>query len=340
MRSYEGSLIKVTYPDDVAFVFNPCRVIIEAEKEIQVALTVEGLDVQDVRTSRNGRVEYDVSKYLQTQLDKDVRGKRLYIALVVSTTDGMSGEMFDFTVYGIWGALNIGEAYNEPRTVQWFENYPFAFDLYIPGDAQLQVAVGHGDGVSSFTAVDFGTGLVSLNPKGWFPLAKSITIRLVRGDSDSVFDYTFDHTFRDIVEGGISDYVIMVNDGTCGMYLRWIDRHGKMQYYLFEKGQQNQVDKAGDVKTGVFTGESYEYLTTVYERKEATHSVMLCAPMVDEDTLAMLKTLNTSPYVELYYNGQWLPVNIEPLTIQEKPHQVLRDYEVTMIYPVMMIQAL
>ena len=332
MREYNGVIGAVKYPDEVEFAFNPNRIVVVTDKEVTVTI---GGKFEDKREPFMGKVEIDIAKYLQAFVDKENRHKNVNVEL--TSENGV----FGFTLLVIWGALNIGEAFNEPKTVDWFSAYPFTLDLYVPADATLEVANGSGDKVGSFVRLDdVGSGIVSIDVNELFPLANSITFRLTRGESTSVFDYTFDYTFREFVEGGVSEYVMKRDGRDCGAYLRWIDRHGMMQYYLFDMGEHSQIDKAADMKKGVFTGESYEYLTSVYERKEATHNVRLCAPLVMDEVFERLKTLNTSPCVELYYNGEWLPVNIEPVSVQKAKRKVLQDYEVNMIYPVMMMQML
>ena len=332
MRVYSGAIGTVRYPDEVAFAFNPNRIIVGTDKEVTVSV---GGKYMEKREPFMTMAEFDISKYLQALVNRDVRSK--VVEVTVSTETGSMS--FSLTV--VWGALNIGEAFNAPKTVDWFSAYPFTFDLYVPADATLEVTNGSGDSVGSFVRLDdVGSGIVSIDVNELFPLAKSITFRLTKGESTSVFDYTFDHTFREFVEGGVSEYVMKRDGRDCGAYLRWIDRHGMMQYYLFDMGEHSQIDKAADMKKGVFTGESYEYLTSVYERKEATHNVRLCAPLVTDEVFERLKTMNTSACVELYYNGEWLPVNIEPVSVQKAKRKVLQDYEVNMIYPVMMMQML
>ena len=333
MRQEETSIGTVRFPDEVVFAFNPNRVSVWTDKSVTVSVARVNYPqvYTDTREPMGGGVEIDISKYLQAFVDKETRSRDVRVRL--ETEDGYY--MFDVTV--LWGAINIGEAYNEPRTTEWFANYPFKFELYVPRDATVQVATLNG----SYTTIDIGHGLVEIDPTELFPFVQTgMKIKLTRGSSTTVWDYTFDHTFSEIVESGVSVYTLLVNKSECGHYLRWVDRHGKMQYYLFEKGVENQVDKAADMMTGVFTGESYEYLTSIYERKEATHNVMLCAPLVNKETFALLKTLNTAGVVELYYNGEWLPVNIEPLSVQEPTKADLVDYEVNMIFPVMMMQQL
>lgn len=333
MRQEETSIGTVRYPDEVVFAFNPNRVSVWTDKSVTVSVASVNYPqvYTDTREPMNGGVEIDISKYLQSFVDKETRSRDVRVRL--ETEDG--SYMFDVMV--LWGAINIGEAYNEPRTTEWFSNYPFTFELYVPNDAKVQVATLNG----TYADVELGHGLVQIDPKELFPLSQTgIQIKLERVASTSVWDYTFDHTFRDAVESGVSVYTLTRNDAVCGLYLRWVDRHGKMQYYLFEKGVESQIDKAADMMTGVFTGENYEYLTSIYERKEATHNIMLCAPLVNKETFSLLKTMNTAVVVELYYNGEWLPVNIEPVTIQEPMKVELVDYEVNMIYPVMMVQRL
>lgn len=326
MRKSEEAIGYVEYPDEVAFAFNPNRITVETDNNVTVLV---GGVYSDMREPYGGKVEIDISTYLQVFVDKDVRSKNVEIKL--STSEGE----FTFSMVVMWAALNIGEAYNEPKEREWFSEYPFTFEMYVPSDAKLEVSADGG----AWQDVQ-GSGLVSVDVNELYPLANMVIFKLTRGESMSVFDYTFDYTFRDVVEGGVSTYIMKRNSKDCGAYLRWIDRHGFQNYYLFEKGDHSQIDKAADMRMGIFKGDDYEYLTSIYERKESTHNIALCAPLVNRETFAMLKTMNTSPCVELYYNGEWLPVNIEPTNIRQSRKVELVDYEVNMIYPLMMMQRL
>lgn len=327
MRVIEGEAIgKMIIPEEVVFAFNPNRVTVYSnEDNINVMIG----EYTDKRETHGGVCVIDISKYLQLYVSETNR----HADVEVKVSDKIY--YYTFKLHVVWGALNIGEAYNEPKDREWFSEYPFTFEMYVPSDAKLEVSADGGE----WQDVQ-GSGLVSVDVNELYPLANMVIFKLTRGESMSVFDYTFDYTFRDVVEGGVSTYIMKRNSKDCGAYLRWIDRHGFQNYYLFEKGDVCQIDKAADMRMGIFKGDDYEYLTSIYERKESTHNIALCAPLVNRETFAMLKTMNTSPCVELYYNGEWLPVNIEPTNIRQSRKVELVDYEVNMIYPLMMMQRL
>ena len=182
MRVYSGAIGTVRYPDEVAFAFNPNRIIVGTDKEVTVSV---GGKYMEKREPFMTMAEFDISKYLQALVNRDVRSK--VVEVTVSTETGS----MSFTLTVVWGALNIGEAFNAPKTVDWFSAYPFTFDLYVPADATLEVANGSGDKVGSFVKLeDVGSGIVSVDVNELFPLAGSITFRLTRDESTSITHLT------------------------------------------------------------------------------------------------------------------------------------------------------
>ena len=61
--------------------------------------------------------------------------------------------------------------------------------------------------------------------------------------------------------------------------------------------------------------------------------------MVDKDTFRMLTTLHASPVVDMWWDGKWVPVNIDNATTTNTgPH--LQDFEIEVTLPELMTQSL
>jgi hypothetical protein len=129
----------------------------------------------------------------------------------------------------------------------------------------------------------------------------------------------------------------------CGVYLRWIDRHGWMRYWLFHEGEMNEVTKGAVALEGVHVAQLYEYEKQVYARKDVVKSVRLCAPLVDNEQWDILSTICTSVVVEMYYGGEWFPVVIDGQSVVkkgEKERRPLNDFECVMVWPKILNQML
>lgn len=326
MREYEGSIGKVTYPDEIVFAFNPCVVTVETDKDVTFTIGT----LTDVREPMGGKVEIDISKYLQAMVSKEERHKNMSVAL--GTVDG------DFLFYlsVVWGAINVGERFNGDYALRWWKGLPFTMEVYIPsGVASVRSRYDK----QGYAEAEL-SGWVSVNPEEMWPDATDVlVVRVDDGDTASVFDYTFDHTFTGVGRELVHLYRLEVwpkND--CGVYLRWIDRHGWLRYWLFDKGQESMEAKPKEAVRGVWD----RYRVSRYTGKTVARSVKLCAPMVTDDELEMLEHLGTSAVVDMWTGSEWLPVNIEAVTVTRggRDYKPLNDYECVMSYPEVMAQRL
>ena len=64
-----------------------------------------------------------------------------------------------------------------------------------------------------------------------------------------------------------------------------------------------------------------------------------CATLVDQGTFNMLLTLLSSPLVDMYLNGNWVPVNISTKSISGTT-QALQDFEIEIEFPETISQSL
>ena len=172
------------------------------------------------------------------------------------------------------------------------------------------------------------------------PSAKDFAV--IRLDEDlpaSTFEYTFDNTFAPIGDGTVINRLV-VDSSECGIYLRWIDRHGFYQYWLFQIGDNIlQVSTNGELLYQTFSDNKYAYYGVSRQSKKMQKSIKACATLIDQDTFDMLSTLHTSPLIDLYHEGEWFPVRLATGTMSHlrKP---LQDFEIEIILPETISQSL
>lgn len=317
----------ITYPDEVAFCFNPIRITIHTQNSITVKVEADGISFTDTRVPISGSVEIDISMYVRLMFNVD--GKSLVNSKQVSVTVSTSDDEFSFILNAIWGALNIGDVFNGSRTVRWFKNYPFTFSLYASANASATIRC---DG-SSYSALELKTGINHLNLSELCNPDSFVEIILDDRNegSVSVFDVTFDFTFGKI--GGATNRIV-VDCSNCGIYLRWIDRHGFYQYYLFTVGDMVTDSSAeGEKMNEVYDDSKYSYFgVSRYQGKSIERTVKACATLVDADTIDMLMTILSSPLVDIYTDGMWIPVNISSGSFTRNLNH-LQDFEITIEIP-------
>lgn len=177
-----------------------------------------------------------------------------------------------------------------------------------------------------------------------FPTAKhTATIKYKISEEDrtmSVFDRTFDYTFFQTGENVALINLKVCND-TAGYYLRWVDRHGNLQYFLFVKGDTNYKNKLGSDKVLQDEPINDLYFANITRTRsiECTVTRKCCAVNLPADIFEYVITILSSPIIDLYggkdISGEdiWLPVNIQASTVKEDPQKLMNDLEITFALP-------
>lgn len=169
------------------------------------------------------------------------------------------------------------------------------------------------------------------------------TIKYKVNEDDNVFstfDSTFDYTFFKTGENVALINLEVCND-TAGYYLRWIDRQGNLQYYLFKKGQISYKNKPGKetiLENGSINGMYFVNHSRIRET-EGTITKKCCAVHLRTDIFDYVVTIINAPIVDCYLgkdkNGDdiWLPINVQSSTITYDPHKQLNDLEFSFNVP-------
>ena len=117
------------------------------------------------------------------------------------------------------------------------------------------------------------------------------------------------------------------------MRLSFLNEFGGRDYYTFTKRntytedvrRNNYFRDAGSWSSSTFTINSHERGTQTFN-STATANMFVSTDWVNDDISIWLEKLYTSPEVKLYYNGQWIAVNITTSNYQQKT--VARDNKV------------
>lgn len=332
MRTYQMRTLtvdgkKITYPDKLVFAYNPNPIVITGSEQETFSIVGTGKTYNDTRAAYNGKISIDVSRYLQMFVGKDTPSAEVAIKV--------AGQRLDFTV--LWGAINIGEKFNTSRTLPWSIGLPFEVSFYVSGGATVESKT---KSQTAWTARTLSEGLHVVDITTWgYDGSEPVYIRMLGGTMIGVFEYTFDYTFLQIDD---NSFIIELEPNNCtdGVYLRWIDRHGFIQYRLFVKGETSDKSSTeGEELETDFTDEMPRYGVKVYQGKSIERSVKLGAPNINDEEYERLKMLDSSAWVELYVNGKWVPVRIKTGTVKTVGEH-LHDYECEMLLPDIISQSL
>lgn len=325
MRHYTNNDgIRLQYTDAVWFAFLPCIIKVSGGSTSRVELEFtdgDGTTLNYALDAFKASCVVDYREYAQSFFDgivdasmdytKEVTysstGKELTVGVNVYSDSGTLVMNFRFTTFFVWGALRQRETWNGYKRMTYFRNYPFSFGLYTTSN--VKILVSHDDMPNKY--VELAGGRIwnvngSLIPKG----ARHSTIYLFWGTIEqATFDNHFDLTFSKASGTQQELMRIDISDADKGTYLRWIDRHGFLRYWLFTEGDEKRTISSG----GQFIRDNLtDYPSGRRQSYEREDEVALCAPLVDRDTFDFLQDLSSSPVVERFLGGDsWEPVTIK-----------------------------
>lgn len=317
MRIIDNGTIKVSYPDYV-FCFNPCVFMVESSDgsfdfaEVNVDVSADGVRKSGYWRAHQNKAYIDLRAYFQLLFDENTLTssdeaaatcKKVSIHMVVShlpfDDDSEPSEIvtFDFDTLVYWGALRPYEQFDpyKTRTIKMWSGYPLTIDVTPQknGVTANTMKIEHGDSVELI------------------PLEDDFRMRRV--------------VARDVITNIFVDManVVKVIHEECtpdGVYLRWLDRYGRLCYYLFAEGQKrDKVSNYGDVLR--------DNITDVVRRMgyEREASMQLCAPLADTETIDGIDDIISSPVVDMYDNGVWQAVIVSAGTYT-RTDDVLQDF--------------
>lgn len=360
MRIQTISGVTMRYPDEIGFAFNPCLFVVDYRELACVAFSLtDGTTTQAVDfDAHGGRVYADLREFVQTlysdasfgDINYNVEsslsplGKDVTVAATAYSRDATTGERtelaaFSVSVFFVWGALAGDEVFNAYRRIKWFRNYPFTFGIY--ANATSSLIVNNAQVISLA-----GRGMYNVRPT-YSGSAKKLNIYDYSGNIiQATFDDTFDLTFWD--GDGVSRKLFEIDIDDCaddGFYLRWINRHGFVCYWLFKKGaEQYQAANGGEYLRNnlLDTEQAYGYNGGQVRRQSYTRQdiVPVCAPLVDRDTWDYLLDVITSPVVDLFrgYKAdqttpRWQAVTIQAGSYTKAMRTPLQDFAFNILMP-------
>lgn len=337
MRQTVNNGYSFFYPDEVHFAFLPCiikasgsnlswiEVIIRCGNK-ERAYNVEAFNsvcITDFKTYVQALFDGRINAAYDWTINYDSSVLNLLVGISVNVYDDRDEQLasIDFTTNMVWGAPKYGETWNGYKRLTWFTHYPFTFGIYL-SKLNANLLIGY-EGVPNKLLkipingmVDFYAGILPSGAKYW-------NIYDYDGEiQQGTFDNTFDLTFS-LATGGKQSLLLRIDrdDTESGIYLRWIDRHGFIRYWLFAAGEETR-EIASDLS--FIRNNLDDYLYGYYgdngrrQGYNRTDSIKLCAPLVDRDTFDMLQDLTSSPVVDMYLGGDWTQEEDEWMSVTIK----------------------
>ena len=260
----------------------------------------------------------------------------------------------------VWGALEMGDRFSsygafcydngrvwQRRDVQMFVKFPFNLNLLIANGTALHrrtnrtpyAQIGTTYASKQMETISSSAILSGLsNYNGRTVVYRQELLGLNEG---GVFDTSFDYTFHTPADTTVITHVHLRQEQE-GYYLRWIDRFGFIEYYLFDMGTlEYKTDPSEYGVSAEKTVRGFNFAN--YNRRigvKTERSLKACASNLDKATLEYVESIVSSPIVDLYMGKTkegtelWQPVHIEGGTYSYNTHHLsLCDFEITIILP-------
>lgn len=329
----------ITYPDEICFAFNPQIVTVDrVANDVSFRVGTYYSPV-DKRSPIDGKVSIDISEYIKAWMgvSSTVIPDHYSLGLSIIIDD----QTFNTTLKPIWGAMNIGEVFNPSRTVTMFRKFPFTITTFVANVASADNVFYRYDD-KGYKPVSVSNGLRHLGFNEEFKEAKDFgMIKILNTpEAPSTFQYTFDRTFKPLPDDAVFIKVLF-NDCDKGIYLRWLDRHGFLQYWLFQEGDlTGQSSYEGEQLNVDYNDIKYAYNgMSRYQGKTYQTTRKACATFADRRIFKMLSTIHSSPIVDMYIDENWVPVNIVAGSFTDNGAN-LQDFEIQITMPKTIIQML
>lgn len=345
----------VTTPDELCFAFNPCFLQIEGVThtlDLTIDFYVEGVkDSSATLALYGGKASLEASAYLRAGFTGKAVGTEIF-PTTQRAEARVDGVTIPFCV--IYGSMFVGDVFNPSRTIRLWSNYPQVISFYHPstdnGDAEVYVQKDMAmPEIYTLPDADKKAGISNYDNRAeLYPMVGSGQIVVFpKGETTkTTFTMQFDETYTGIPEPMIINIEV---DGRkqCDdhLFLRWLDKWGMWQYWLFKIGDVNLSDAVVGGAMVFLTGTTYPYYATRNIGKSLVKQLSVCAPSVNREQWDMLSTIKGSVNVCAFdiASQSWVPVDIaaESAVWRNGANaSVLQDFPIKVVFPTIQHQKL
>lgn len=312
------------YPNAEWFAFMPCMFIVEntTADALEVSLTCNGVTETVEHDTFSGTAYIDMREYVQGlfpsfgSMGYGSKAKSGYAVSMTYNVRKREGTTYtsllsNGTTLFVWGGLDIGETWMERRGATWFREFPFFVDVYASGSTTCSISGGG------------ATQSVSLGSKGLWHVPLSAS--------------TFASAKEVTLTCSSKTYKIKIDDCGSGVYLRWLDRHGRICHWLFYKGGDERKMDAEDSylrnNLSEWDDNGWSGWNGHREKKSRERRLSAGSGLVDADTYEMLCDIASSPYVEMMLpvSEDWVSVRIDGGT-WTKTKAALQEFECRILF--------
>ena len=321
---------QMTAPDNgVVFGFNPCFLTFSGVTSVDTIY----LDFSDCSENGggeflgrmkvhllNGYAHVDISAYLRAGFGGRAKGTDIFrtssrVAVQIGDRINLEEEL-EYTV--VYGAMLPGEVFNATRSVRLWSAYPQVVSYFLPQPSEATLYIQRDEKMPELALLmQWQEAMIDNydNSAGTAPMQKSGQI-IISPKSESTmtsFAMQFDGSFTGI-DGNTIINITVDDRPQCDdhIFLRWLDKWGFWQYWLFKIGSVEVTDAVVGSALTFLTGTTYPYYATRNIGKSLVKQVSACATNLTEEEWQMLSTIKGSVNVCAFDTASqsWVPVNV------------------------------
>lgn len=311
--------------------------------KMQITDTTANKTYAEVRyLDKDGKAMFDIARFLQVFMEDTVKPdtithdndqSTLVIAHAVTISLFYDIETTAFWTLSTFEVVNGADEvmdnwWNGTRRLRWWHNYPFTFDFRNLDEASITVndgaaTVGH---LPQITPDAFTYSRIRVNPKY---LAANANKLEVATTSNTGMGFVFGHFYS------TKRNVVVLLGNSCArsdkdIYLRWLNRHGELSYWLFKRYSVQRKFKATDNQRAYIKDERIDETTMVIDnallRALTVEGELKCyTDSLDGIDYEIVRQMFSAPFVDLYLpepsalmkTAVWHRVHIKPETQTE-----------------------
>lgn len=285
----------------------------------------------------NGKADFDIGRFLQIFMEDTLREDADFDSTANSKMVASHYVTVRLKYGGVWFWTYNFEVVNgadEPtdnwwdgqRRLRWWYNFPFTFDFRNLDEANIQKNGGvTTTGPLPQITPDTGTYCrIRINPTSvggsW-----ANTLRVSSNNGMGFIDGS--------LSGNKSNSVLLIGNGCQpseqNVYLRWLNRHGELNYWLFNRYSQQRNIEASDYQRAYIKDERIGANTTIDNALLRTLTIegemTVFTDALDAFDYEIVRQIFTAPIVDLYLPDQssrfnkavWKRLNINAATQSE-----------------------
>lgn len=289
------------------------------------------------RIDQNGKAVFDIGRFLQVFMDETLKddcefdyssnSKMVSCHEVAASLTFGSSQFWTETFEVVNGADEITDNWwDGQRRIRWWYNFPFTFDFRNIDEANVQKNGGASLTVNMphVTPDPHSYSRIRVNPKYFGNNNTSLMVWTTGGIGflDGSFSYTKQNS---VLLSGIGCV-----PSEKYLYLRWLNRHGELSYWLFYRDSVSRKTKENDSVRSYVKDERIGPDGTIdnslLRTLELESEIKGFTDALDGNDYEIVRQIFAAPFVDLYLPDQsvrlnkavWKRLNIKAGTYQEE----------------------